>query len=139
MLCRGNPFMDGVCEFLRSHTRVGCSHDLQNGRFAAGERRFEIAPEERGEKLLVFPFGVLRRQRLHAVERESKLEVYRLLTPQCSIIVEGGNAFGFRHEIRRPLRRHPLDEVKDGLLGLAFIPGWKLIGTLRRWSCYQKQ
>src|SRR4051812_44621188 len=63
MLCRGNPFMDGACEFLGSHTRVGRRHDLQNSRLAAGERRFEIALEERDEGFLVLPFGVLRRQR----------------------------------------------------------------------------
>ena len=43
---------------------------------------------------------MLRRESLHPVEREEELEIHRLLGPQRAIIVEHGDTFGHRHEIR---------------------------------------
>jgi hypothetical protein len=41
----------------------------------------------------------LRRERLHAVEREGELEVHRLLGPQRAVVVEHGDALGWNDEI----------------------------------------
>ena len=96
---------------------------LEDGVFAAGQRAFHVALEQRGERLFVLPLGMLRRQRLHAVEREEELEIHRLLGPQRAVVVEGGDAFGGRHEVRARLPGDFRDECDDGLLGLAVVPG----------------
>ena len=83
---------------------------------AAGQRGLHVALEQRGEGLLVLPLGMLRRERLDAVEREEELEVHRLLGPERAVVVEGGDALGRRHEVRRAFLRHLLDESDDGLL-----------------------
>ena len=75
---------------------------------------------------------MLRRQHLDAVECEQELEVQRLLGPERAVIVEDGDAFGFRDEVRRAFLGHAFDEGDDGLLGLAVVPGRKLVGALRR-------
>ena len=82
---------------------------------AAGERAFHVALEQRGERLLVLPLRMLRRERLHAVEREEQLEIHRLLGPERAVVVEGGDALGRRHEVGRAFRGHLRDEVDDGL------------------------
>ena len=61
---------------------------------------------------LVFPLGMLRRERLHAVGHEVKLDRHRLLAPERAVVVEGGDAFGDRHEVRRAGFRHLLDESR---------------------------
>ena len=93
--------------------------------FAAGERALQVALEQRGERLFVLPLGMLRGQRLHAVEREEQLEIHRLLRPQRAVIVEGGDALVDRHEIRRSFLRHFVDESGDGLLGRRVVPRWQ--------------
>ena len=62
------------------------------------ERALHVAGEERLEGLRGLPLGMLRRQRLHAVEREGELEVDRLLGPERAVVVEDGDALGGRHE-----------------------------------------
>ena len=83
---------------------------------AAGERRHDVALEERGEGFLVVPFRVLRRERLDPVDGEEELEVERLLAPQRAVVVEGGDALVRRHEVGRALLRDALDEAEDRLL-----------------------
>jgi hypothetical protein len=46
------------------------------------------------KRLFALPLGMLRRQRLHTVEREEELEIHRLLGPERAVVVEGGDAFG---------------------------------------------
>ena len=65
-----------------------------DGRFAAGERAFHVALEQRGKRLLRFPLGMLRREHLHALERKDELEIHRLLGPERAVVVEGGDALG---------------------------------------------
>ena len=67
----------------------------------AAATRLHVAVEQRLERLLVLPLRMLRRQRLDAVDREGDLEVDRLLAPQRAVVVEGGDALGGRHEVRR--------------------------------------
>ena len=84
--------------------------------------------EHRLERLLGLPLRVLRRQRLDAVERERELEVDRLLGPQRAVVVEDGDALGDRHEVRAALRRHARDEIGDGFLRRAVVPGRQRVG-----------
>ena len=77
---------------------------------------------------LSFHSGCCGRERLDAVEREEQLEVHRLLGPERAVVVEGGDALGGRDEVRRALLRHLRDEVDDGLLGRAVVPGRQRVG-----------
>ena len=81
------------------HARVRGRDEFHERVLAAGERGFQVALEQRGERLLVLPLGMLRRERLHAVEREVELDRHRLLAPERAVVVEDGDALGGRHEI----------------------------------------
>ena len=106
--------------------------DLQDRGLAAGQRALDVALEQRREWLLVLPVGMLRRQRLHAVERKSELEIHRLLGPERAVIVEGGDALVDGHEVRAALRGHLGDEIGDGFLDRAVVPGRQRIGLRER-------
>src|SRR5262249_50662585 len=56
------------------------------------------------------------------VDRERDLEVDRLLGPQRAVVVEGGDALGDRHEVRRAVTRHTGDEIGYRTLRSAVIP-----------------
>ena len=99
MLCGGDPVLDDLLEFRRRHARVRGHDDFEDRVFAAGERAFHIALEQRGEWFLGFPLGMLRRECLHAVEREEQLEIHRLLAPERAVVVERGDALLRRNEI----------------------------------------
>ena len=92
MLCGGDPVLDDLLEFGRRHARVRDHEDFEYRMFAPGERAFNIALEQRGEWFLRFPLGMLRRERLHAVEREEQLEIHRLLAPERAVVIERGDA-----------------------------------------------
>ena len=96
----GDPVLHDLLEFHRGHAGVGGHHEVQDGAVAAGKRGIDIALEQRGERFLGFPFRMLRCQRLHAIEREVELDGHRLLAPQRAVVVERGDAFGRRHEVR---------------------------------------
>ena len=87
--------------------------DLDQALFAGRGQRLHVAVEHRLERLLGLPVGVLRRQRLDAVEDEGELEVHRLLDPQRAVVVERGDALVRRHEVRPALRRDARDEIDD--------------------------
>ena len=72
-----------------------------------GQDRLDVALEDALERLRRLPLGMLRSQRLDAIEREGELEVDRLLGPQRAVVVEDGDALGRRHEIRRAGLRRP--------------------------------
>src|SRR5271155_1076034 len=97
--------------------------DIENAAFTAGKRAFEIALEQRGERLLDLPLWMQRGERFHAIERERTLEIDRLLGPKGAIMVEGRNALGLAHNVGRPLFRHAVDERRDRLLRYGIIPG----------------
>ena len=71
---------------------------------------------------------MLRREDFDAVYREEELKTHRLLRPKTAVVVEGGDAFGRWHEVRRALLGHLLDKGDDCLLGLAFVPRRNRIG-----------
>ena len=57
--------------------------------------------ENGGEEVFVLLFGMLGGGKcLDAVEDEERLEIHRLLGPQRAVVVEDGDAFGGRNEIR---------------------------------------
>src|SRR5262245_52976975 len=100
-------------------------YDREQTLLAQRGQGFHVMFEQRLERLLRLPFRVLRRHRLYAIKCEGKLEIERLFAPQRAIVVERCDAQLGRHEIRRPLRRHPRDEIHDRLLRRAFVPGGK--------------
>ena len=113
-------------------------HDFEQRAFAARERAFHVALEQRGERLLVLPLGMLRRERLHAVEREEQLEVHRLLGPERAVVVEGSDALGDRDEVGRAFLGDFLDEGDDGLLRSGVVPGRQRLGG-KSGVCKQQQ
>ena len=130
MLRGGNPVLHDLLEFLRAHARVRRGDDLEYRFFPAGKRTFYVTFEQLCERLLRFPFGMLRRKRLHAIEREHELEIYRLLASERAVVVERGDALGRRDKIRRAFLRDLGDEFGDGLLGRASVPrGERILGV----------
>ena len=101
---------------------MGGHHDLEERVLPARERGRVVAPEQRGEGLLLLPLRVLGRERLDAVDGEQELEVQGLLGPQRAVVVEDGDALGGWNEVRRADLVDPLHEVHDGLLGRSFVP-----------------
>ena len=101
---------------MRSHD------DFQQRAVAAGEGGFQITIEQRGERFLGRSIRDARRERLQAVEREVELDGQRLLAPERAVVVERGDAFRYRHKVRRAWRRHFANEIHDGLFRLAVIP-----------------
>jgi len=71
---------------------MGGGHDLQQALFARGGQRLHVLVQYRPERLGRFPFRMLGRHRLDAVEGERELEIERLFAPQRAVIVEGGDA-----------------------------------------------
>ena len=65
---------------------------------------------------------MLWRERFDAVEDENRLEIQRLFGPERAVVVEDGDAFGGRNEVRRAVLRHLLDEGEDGFLRCGVIP-----------------
>ena len=131
----GDPILDDLLELHRGHARVRGHEEFQDRVVTAGERGIQVALEQRGERFFRLPFGMLRRERLHAVEREVKLNGHRLLAPERAVVVEGGDAFRHRHEIRRAGFRDLLDKSDDGLLGRAVVPRGKRVGDPKANSC----
>ena len=118
-----------LLEFAGRHARVRDHDDFEHRLFAAGERALHVALEQRGEWLLRFPLRMLRRERLHAVEREEQLEIHRLLAPERAVVVERGDALVRRNEIGRAFFRHLLDEGDDGFLRRGVVPrGQRVLG-----------
>ena len=97
-------------KLVGGHAGVRGHEEFHEPVVAAFERRFHIALEQRGERFLVLPLGMLRRERLHAVGHEVKLDRHRLFAPERAVVVIHGDAFGDGHEIGRAGLRHLLDE-----------------------------
>ncbi len=85
----------------------------------AGECGIQITLEQRGERFLVLPFGMLGHEGLHAVEREEELNGHRLFAPERAVVVEGGDAFWLRHKVGAVRCGHFRYKVEYGALGCA--------------------
>ena len=119
-----DPVVDDLLEFVGRHAGVRDHDDFGDRPLAAGERAFHVALEQRRERLLVLPLGMLRRERLDAVEREEELEIHRLLAPERAVVVERGDALGRRHKVGRTFLGHLGDEVRMACLaGPSFHEG----------------
>jgi hypothetical protein len=88
---------------------------------AIGER-CDIVVEYRLERLLCLPFRMLVGERLHAIERERKLDIHRLFAPERAIVVEGCDALRHRDEIRRPVLGNSGNEIQNRLFVLTVVP-----------------
>ena len=67
-----------------------------------GRAPLHVPGEQRLERLLGLPFGMLRGHRLDLIEGEGELDVDGLLRPQRAVVVEDGDALG-----RGPRSRPP--------------------------------
>ena len=128
MLRGGDPVLDDPPELRGGHARVGGHDDFEQRLVAGGERGPQVPLEQRGERLLGLPLGVLRHQGLHTVECEVHLHGHRLLAPERAVVVEGGDSFGDGDKGGRAFRGHLLDEAEDALLCRPVVPGWKRVG-----------
>jgi hypothetical protein len=70
---------------------VGNRCQFKNRLYTSGGDSFHIVIQDRGIKWVVFPFGMLRGHRLHAIENERELEIEWLLAPQSSVVIEDGD------------------------------------------------
>ena len=55
---------------------------------------------------------MLRGKLLDAVEGEQCLEKCRLLAPECTVVVEDGDALDRRHEFRTAFSANPRDKIQ---------------------------
>ena len=103
--------------------------DLDQRRLSAGQHGLQVALEKRLERLLVLPFGMLRRQRLDAVEGERELDVDRLLAPQRAVVVEHGDALGDGHEVGAAFLASPArrSSMMAFLAGPSFHDGKRIV------------
>jgi hypothetical protein len=92
---------------------------------AKSEERIVIVFEDRLEGLPVGHRRVLGRQFLDPVEGEKELSLKRLLAAECAIVVERGDALGWRRKLGASVLRHPRDKVEDRGFRRAVVPGGK--------------
>jgi hypothetical protein len=115
-------------------------NDLQQAFFTRGGQRLHVLVQDRLERLRGFPFRMLRRHRLDAVDGECDLNVDRLFAPQCAVIIEGRDALLGRDEIGPALCRDTGDKIGDGFLDRAVVPGGQrvVLGQRARASDHDK-
>ena len=78
---------------------------------------------------MVFPLGMLRRERLHAVRHEVKLDRHRLFAPERAVVVEqSAMRSGTGTKSGEPGFVTFVTKVNDGLLGLAVVPRGQRVG-----------
>jgi hypothetical protein len=127
--------MPGTCdpirrnrrELVRGHAGMGNRRQFQKCLYASCGNSFHIVIQGRYVEWIVFPFRMLRRHRLHAIERECNLEIEWLLAPQCSVVIEDRDpVFGF-NEVKAAGRSHAANKIKDALFRGTFVPGKKWI------------
>ena len=118
----GNPVAHERREGFGGHAGVGCHHHLGQSVHARSHNPTHIAFEHGLERLLVTPFGVLRRQCLDTIEHEAGLDGHRLFDPQRAVIVEHGDPIDRPHEIGVANGRHARHEIEDRPLGCAVAP-----------------
>jgi hypothetical protein len=78
MARRGQPTSHRLCERLSRHPGVRRHQQLDQTLLARRGERFLVAVEHGFERLLSLPLGVLRGERLDAVERKRELEFLEL-------------------------------------------------------------
>lgn len=84
--------------------------EFEHAPLAGARHRFHVAFENPLERLPRSPFRVVGRQRLHAIERERKLKIDRLLGPERAVVVERCDPFSGWDEIGASLPGDARDE-----------------------------
>lgn len=101
---------------------------MKQSLFARGCECLHVSFENGLEGLFGFPFGVLGREDLDPVDSKEQLKINRLLRPQGAVVIEDGDALRLGYEILPTLRGNGLDEVDNGLFGLAVVPRREGVG-----------
>ena len=117
MFCRCQPLPGEFQKVGLAHTGMSCKDDFGPVFLRKMCHCRQIVGEDRLEWFLVSPFWVLRCQGMHAVECKDGLGVNRMLNPQRSILVEGGDTV-----FRRYLVGGGADEVQDRLFCRPIVP-----------------
>lgn len=78
--------------------------------------------EKRSERFIGFPLRMLWCNRLHAIERNEKLEVHRLLSPERAVVVESGNAARRPDKAGPSVLGHRCDKFDQGLFSRSVVP-----------------
>jgi hypothetical protein len=65
---------------------------------------------------------MLRRECVHTIDGEQKLEVDSLFSPERAVIVEGRDPLFRSDEIRRTFPCYSLDEIYNRFLGRSVVP-----------------
>src|SRR5437868_5519231 len=99
MSCGGNPLRNNLLELGGGHAGMAGCDNREQALFAGSSESFDISSEDRSERLLLLPFGMLRREHLHPVEGKEHLKIYRLLAPERAVIVEGRDALVRWYEV----------------------------------------
>jgi hypothetical protein len=97
-------------------------HDLHEALLTRSEQRLHVARKHSCEGLLLFPFWMLRGERLYPVNGEGELEIDRLLGPERAVVVESSNALLRPNEVRRSFLCYLLNEGNDGFLRRSVVP-----------------
>ena len=129
MFRRGDPVFDELRKLIGGHAGVRGHKELMSPWSPPSSAPFTspLSSEANGSWSSI---RMLRRKRLHPVGHEVELDRGRLLAPEGAVIVEYGDAFRRRHEVRRAGRRDLCDEADDRLLGTAVVPrGQRVSGS----------
>src|ERR1700722_13352663 len=127
---RRQPSAGSLLKVLIGDARMGGESQFEQRLFAESKKRTVIMFEHGLERLTLAQCRVLGRQLLHAVKGEEELSLKRLLTPERPIVVERGNAPGWRHKFGASRLCHTRDEVEDRGFCRVIVPGGKRL-TIR--------
>src|SRR5438105_8082399 len=93
------PLGDDSGKFLGAHAAMAHCHDLHEALLSRSDQRLFVARKHSREGLLLFPFGMLRRERLYSINGEGELKINRLLGPKRAVVIKGGDALVGLNEI----------------------------------------
>jgi hypothetical protein len=102
-------------------------HQLKQSLHPGCPQRLVVVFKHSLKRLGSAPLRVLAGDRLDTVEGEGELDIERLLGPERPVVVEGGDALRWRHEIRSALLRHAGNKVEDRGFRRAVVPGGEAI------------
>src|SRR5205807_2153884 len=121
------PLSDDSGKFLGAHAAMAHRHDLHEALLTRSQERLLVARKHSRERLLLFPFRMLRGERLYPVNGEGELEINRLLRPERTVVIEGRETLFGLNEIRRTFLCDALDKGNDSFLRRGVVPGWQRV------------
>ena len=122
MFRSSDPVLYDLLELDRGHASMSRHEEFHDRMFATRGRSLQVAFQQRSERFLLLPFRMLRRQSFHAIKGKEELYGNRLFTPEGAIVIEHGDAFCNRNEVRRIFRGHSIDKRNDRFLCRPFVP-----------------